>query len=58
MYRAGRQSVRERIVAAGVMKLERQQAERRAGDRRPYPSRADPGFPAPTPGSICSDSGM
>jgi hypothetical protein len=40
MYRAGRQSVRERIVAAEVMKLERQQAERRAGDRRPYPEQS------------------
>ena len=40
MTRAGRQSVRERIIAAEVMKLERQQAERRAGDRRSGPEQS------------------
>jgi hypothetical protein len=37
MYRAGRHSIRERIIAAEVMKLERQQAARRGAYRAPLP---------------------
>jgi hypothetical protein len=33
MYRPGRYSVRERIITAEVMKLERRQAARRGGGR-------------------------
>jgi len=33
MYRPGRSSVRERIITAEVMKLERRQAARRGGGR-------------------------
>jgi hypothetical protein len=36
MYRSGRHSVRERIIAAEVMKLERQQAAQRASHRQSH----------------------
>jgi hypothetical protein len=37
MYRAGRNSVRERIIAAEVMRLEREQAARRGDDGCAHP---------------------
>jgi hypothetical protein len=40
MYRAGRHSIRERIIAAEVMKLERQQAARRGTYRGPLPDQS------------------
>jgi hypothetical protein len=50
MYRAGRYSARERLVAWEVMKLERQQATRRSAHGRSRPEQRQSKLPAANPG--------
>jgi hypothetical protein len=56
MYRTGRRSVRERIIAAELMKLERQQANGGQATGDLTPDRPDRVSRAATPRSIRSEA--